>query len=244
QIINIRRLLDKIEIVLNRHIIQSTDFLDPYEIQVSIFVLNQFDNIAYCIFGGLEDSERKIIIIYPHYYILGEEDIELNYLMIYDYISGFSHRDFLGTVLGLGINREKIGDILIHEDYTQIIVKKEISDFILISLKKIGRENVKIKEIKRKDLVPVKLEYREITTTASSLRLDNIISSALNLSRKESQRLIDLNFVKVNWESINRFHREIEDGDMVSVRGYGRFIVELLGKTRKDRYRINIKLIK
>ncbi len=151
---------------------------------------------------------------------------------------------FLGTVLGLGINREKIGDILIHEDYTQIIVKKEISDFILISLKKIGRENVKIKEIKRKDLVPVKLEYREITTTASSLRLDNIISSALNLSRKESQRLIDLNFVKVNWESINRFHREIEDGDMVSVRGYGRFIVELLGKTRKDRYRINIKLIK
>ncbi len=94
QIINIRRLLDKIEIVLNRHIIQSTDFLDPYEIQVSIFVLNQFDNIAYCIFGGLEDSERKIIIIYPHYYILEEEDIELNYLMIYDYISGFSHRDF------------------------------------------------------------------------------------------------------------------------------------------------------
>ncbi len=88
------------------------------------------------------------------------------------------------------------------------------------------------------------MEYREITTTASSLRLDNIISSALNLSRKESQRLIDLNFVKVNWESINRFHREIEDGDMVSVRGYGRFIVELLGKTRKDRYRINIKLIK
>lgn len=245
QINNIRRLLDKIEIVLNKHIVQYTDFLDPYERRVSLTILNQIDNIAYSEFGGLKNSERKIIAIYPHYYILSPEDIDLNFLMIYDYVSNFTHRDFLGSILGLGINREKIGDILIHGSYAQIIVKKEISDFILISLKKVGRENVKIKEISADTLIPVEVKYKEIITTVSSLRLDGIISSVLNISRNESQKLIEQGFVKVNWEKITKTHKEIEEGDMVSARGYGRFVLYLiLGKTKKDRLRINIKLLK
>ena len=244
QIINIRRLLDKIEIVLNDHIVQYTDFLDPYEIRVSISILNKFEDIAYSEFGGLKSSERKIVAIYPHYYILDEEGIDLNYLEIYDYSSKFSHRNFLGSILGLGINREKIGDILIHGNYAQIVVKKEISDFILISLNKVGKENVKVKETTKEDLLPVILEYKESIITVSSLRLDNIVSGALNLSRKEGQKLINMDFVKVNWETINRFHKEVETGDMVSVRGYGRFIVNLLGRTRKDRFRISIQLFK
>lgn len=245
QIVNIRRLLDKIEIVYNRHIIQSTDFLDPYERRIAISILNQFQEINYSEFGGIKEAERKVISIYPHYYEYNNGDSGINALMIYDYIGKFSHRDFLGSVLALGINREKIGDILIHGSYAQIIVKKEISDFILISLKKVGRENVKIKEISADTLIPVEVKYKEIITTVSSLRLDGIISSVLNISRNESQKLIEQGFVKVNWEKITKTHKEIEEGDMVSARGYGRFVLYLiLGKTKKDRLRINIKLLK
>lgn len=243
--ITIRRLLDKIEIVLNRHTLQTTDFLDPYERRLARSILNQFRDIDYSEIGGLEDAERKIILIYPDYYVLGADDIDLNYLHIYDYAGAFDHRDFLGSILSLGIIREKIGDILIHSDYGQIVVKREISDFILINLHKIGRENVKVKEISSHDLAPMDIEYEERITTVSSLRLDGVLSSVLNLSRNESQKLVQMEYVKVNWEKITRSHWEIEGKDMVSVRGHGRFIVsEILGKTRKGRLRICAKLLK
>ena len=245
QIINIRRLLDKIEIVYSRHIVQSTDFLNPYERRIAKSILNQFQEINYSEFGGIKEAERKVISIYPHYYEYNNGDSGINALMIYDYIGKFSHRDFLGSVLALGINREKIGDILIHEDYTQIVVKEEISDFILINLGKIGRENVKIKEISMDILKPMETLYKEHVTTVSSLRLDTMISSALNLSRNDSQRLVNSNFVKVNWEPIEKTHYELEEGDMISVRGYGRFVLySILGKTKKDKFRVNIRLIK
>lgn len=243
--ITMRRLLDKIEIVLNRHILQTTDFLDPYERRLASSILNQFQDIAYSEIGGLEDAERKIIVIYPDYYILRADDLDLNYLEVHDYVGNFDHRDFLGSILSLGIIRDKIGDILIHSNYGQVVVKREISDFLLVNLHKIGRENVKVREISNHDLSPMDLEYEEKIATVSSLRLDGVLSSVLNLSRNQGQRLIQMEYVKVNWEKITRSHWEIEAGDMISVRGHGRLIVsEILGKTRKGRLRICAKLLK
>ena len=245
QIINSRKLLDKIEIVYNRHIVQSTDFLDPYERRVSISILNQFQDINYREYGGIGEAERKIILIYPDYLEYSDFNIPLNFLKIYDYAGRFSHRDFLGSILALGINREKVGDILIHENHTQVIVKEEISDFILLNLHKISRENIKIVEIPENDLETVEVIFKEHVTTVSSLRLDAIISGALNVSRNDSQKLINSGLVKVNWEPIVKLHYELEAGDMVSIRGYGRFVLyRILGKSKKNRFRVNIRLIK
>ncbi len=245
QLINVRRLLDKIEIVLSKHIIQSTDFLDPYERRIAVSILNQFDEIAYCELGGIETAERKIIVLYPYYYKYDDQQYAINSLMIFGYINKFTHRDFLGSILGLGINREKIGDILIHDNYAQIVVKKEISDFILISLKKVGKENIKIKEIPRDSLKAMDLQYKDFVTTVSSLRVDAVISSALKLSRNDSQKLVNSGCVKVNWEPVEKIHKELEEGDMVSTRGYGRFILNsILGISKKGRVRINIRLLK
>ena len=165
-------------------ILFNLQILDPYERRIAISILNQVEEINYSEFGGIKEAERKGISIYPHYYEYNNRDSGINALMIYDYIGKISHRDFLGSVLALGINREKIGDILIHEKYTQIVAKEEISDFILMNLKKIGKENIKIKEIPIDTLKPIEILYRELVTTVSSLRLDAIISGALNLSRK------------------------------------------------------------
>ncbi len=94
QIINMRRVIDKIEIVLNTYKIESTDFYNPYERKLARSILNRFPEIDYCELGGLKESERKVFLIYPDYYQWREEDIPIRGLMIYDYVGKYSHRDF------------------------------------------------------------------------------------------------------------------------------------------------------
>lgn len=240
-----RRIIDKIEIVLDSHKIESTDFYNPYERKLARSILNRFLEIDYWEVGGLKDAERKAFLIYPDYYQLVESDVPIRGLMVYDYTGKYSHRDFLGSVLGLGINREKVGDILIHENYAQIVVKDEIADFILISLDKIGKEKVKVKEVSLKDITRGNVEYRDIHVTVPSLRLDAIISSSWNLSRQDSQKLIESDKVKVNWEPIGKVSKEVAKGDLVSTRGYGRFILySIEGINRKGRIKIKIRLLR
>lgn len=245
QIINMRRVIDKIEIVLNTYKIESTDFYNPYERKLARSILNRFSEIDYCELGGLKESERKVFLIYPDYYQWREEDIPIRGLMIYDYVGKYSHRDFLGSVLSLGINREKVGDILIHENYTQVVIKNEISDFVMISLDKISKENIKVKEIPLIDIKKGNVEYKDICVTVPSLRLDAIISSCWNLSRQYSQKLIKSDKVKVNWEPIDKASKEVSKGDLISTRGYGRFILYSIdGISRKGRIKIMIRLLK
>ncbi|HSH36239.1 RNA-binding protein [Schnuerera sp.] len=245
QILNMRRVLDQIEIVINKHTIGVTDFMDPYERKLAESILNRFMDISYSEIGGIEKAERKVILIYPEY--MKHQDIKspISSLMINGNIKNLSHRDFLGGILNLGINREKIGDILIHEDNVQVVVKNEIFDYILISLMKIGKENVKVKEIPLEKLRKGILEYEDIYTTVSSLRLDALISGAWNLSRKDGQRLVESKKVKVNWEPIDRVFKDIEEGDIISAKGYGRFILNSInGISKKGRVRVKLRLLK
>jgi RNA-binding protein YlmH len=246
QVLNMRKVLDKIEIVLDKHMVQSTDFLDPYERRLAKSILNRFMEISYEELGGIQEAERKVILIYPDYYNYDDIDIPINSLSIEANTEKNSHRDFLGSILNLGINREKIGDILIHEDYVQLVVKKEISDFILISLERVGKEKVNVKEISLDDLSPGNvIKYKDITTTISSLRLDALISGSWNLSRNDSQRLIETGRVKVNWEPIDKSSKEVLEGDLISVKGYGRFILNSIeGVSKKGRIRVKFRLLK
>lgn len=245
QIINMKRVLDKIEIVLNRHTIECTDFLDPYERKLARSILNQFMEICYKESGGLDDSERQIIVIYPDYYQYNDIDMPIDFLMIELDIDNLSHRDFLGSILNLGINRDKIGDILIHETYAQIAVKNEISNFIRMNLERVGNKRVKIKEIELTDLHQGKINYKEILTTISSLRLDVLISEAFKISRNNSQKIIGAERVKVNWEPIDKVFKELEEGDLVSAKGYGRFILySIEGTSKKGKPRIKLRLLK
>jgi RNA-binding protein YlmH len=245
QVLNMRRVLDKIEIVLDKHIVQSTDFLNPYERKLARSILNRFLDISYTEVGGIEEAERKIILIYPDYYQYDDLDMHIASLMIEADTQKYSHRNFLGSILNLGINREKIGDILIHEDYVQLVVKEEIFQFILINLKRVGREKVNVKEILLEDLRLGDIEYRDILITIPSLRLDALISGSLNLSRKDSQRLIESGKVKVNWEPIERASKDVLEGDIISTKGYGRFILNSVeGISKKERVRVKIRLLK
>lgn len=241
--IKMRRIIDKIEIVSRNYMEESTDFLDPYERLLAQSILNKFTDLKYTESGGLKDSERKIITIFPDYIeeILNP-DIEV--LRVKGDLVELSHKDFLGALMNLGINRNKIGDILLHEEYTDIICKREICDFIFFNLEKVGNKNVEIRKSDVDDLVAIDLEYKEIFKTISSLRLDTYISACYNLSRSKSIKLIKSRKVKVNWQLIDKSFTEVDEGDMISVKGFGRSILHSTGGlTKKDNIKAIIRIL-
>ena len=242
--IEMRQILDKIEIVMRDHLVESTDFLDPYSRLLAKSIMDQFPEIDYLEQGGLKESERQIITIYPDYYYLEDKDLNITALRIRGNFDNLSHRDFLGSILGLGINRSKIGDILLHEDFTDIIVKKEISSFIEFNLEKVANNKTSIEEIKLEDLIPAEIFYKEIQKTLSSYRLDVYISGAYNLSRGESTAIIKSGNVKVNWEPIDKSSKELEIGDIISIRGYGRSILHSVeGLSKKGKIKSKIRIL-
>ncbi len=244
KLIDMRRIIDKIEMVLNNHVEASTDFLDPYERSLAKSILNRFDEINYLENGGIDQAERKIISIYPHYLDSSTVENEIVALRLTGDLQELSHKDYLGGILSLGINRTKIGDILLHNDYVDIIVKSELSDFIILNANKIGNQNITIKQCPIEQLLAVELDFKEMNRVLSSNRLDSYISGCYNLSRKDSGNIIKSGRVKVNWQSIEKISKEVEVGDMISVRGYGRSIFHSVeGLTKKDNLKAIIRIL-
>lgn len=243
KLILMRQLLDKVENVLNYHTAQDTDFLDPYERYLAKSILNRFD-IGYSEFGCIEDAERKVIQLFPDYSDISSIEYPVKVLKIAGDISNLSHKDFLGGLLNLGIKRSKVGDILLFNSYCALIVKSEISDFILFNLEKIGNKTVIIEEMSFYNLQMPEVKYKELIGFLASTRLDIVISTAYKLSRTESLYVIKSGKVKVNWESINKASKELEEGDVISVRGYGRIILHSIeGISKKGKLKATLRIL-
>ena len=246
QHIVMRKIIDKAEAVLKYHETTYTDFLDPYQRELAYSILNRLD-ISYYSEGGLDDAERKSIVIFPEY--MPEDSIK-NPIKAIKIEGSFkfnsvNHRDFLGALMGLGIKREVVGDIFVKEDFATVILHKDILDFVMYNLKQIGKEGVEVKEIDLTEVEKPIEDYTEVTLTISSLRLDTLISGVLKISRNKSTILINQNKVKVNWRPINNISFEINQGDMLSVRKFGRIkLLECLGQSKKGKERIKVRLYK
>ncbi|NLL82228.1 MAG: RNA-binding protein [Tissierellia bacterium] len=240
----IRKVLDKIEISISNHSLEMTDFLDPYERYLALSILNRFDDLSYTEFGGIENGERKIITIYPYYYDSSLIVPKLRYFRIHGDIDSLSHKDFLGGLLGIGINRSKVGDIQVHNTYADITIKAELGDFVLFNLKKIGCKNMSITEIELEDLKEPVLRFKEIKKFVTSLRLDVLLSAAYNFSRQESINIIKTGKVKINWQKITKPSKELALGDTISTKGFGRIILYSNGgMSKKGRYLVTIRIL-
>ncbi len=238
--IQMKRVLDLIEITINRHTISYTDFLEPNLIRLAESILNRFREIGYHIDGGFENAERKIISIYSWYYFYEKNsDSKVVGLEIKGNINNIEHRDVLGSLLGLGLVRDIIGDIGFFENSIKVAINKDISNFIIYNLNKVKRENVKVKLIPGEDLGQIIVDGDEKFIIAPSMRLDSIISEALNLSRSDAQKYISSNLVKVNYSYETKAHKDLKIGDLISVRGKGRFHIKSSeGLTKKERIKL------
>lgn len=240
------KVIDKANSTIKNYDVRFTDFLNPYEVKNAKSLLNSNSDVKYTVDGGYDNSERSTIFIYPFY--MEYEDIEnnLRFLQIEGNFKfkSISHKDYLGSLIGLGIKREKIGDIIIHDNFCQVVVSHDICDFIIMNLHKVSRNNVSVFEITRDKIIPSPQVYKEISFTVSSDRLDCIISGLYNISRQESLKYIHAEKVNVNYEKIISPSKEIKENSLISVRGKGRAIIVKSGDiTKKGRIKVIAKLI-
>ncbi|MGB9804737.1 YlmH/Sll1252 family protein, partial [Desulfofundulus sp.] len=166
------RVCDLVHGVLHTNRPRVTDFLDPHHAGLVLAVLEKVAGLAAQSDGGYQGAERVRILVYPDYLTPREEEWELAFLSIQGSFGdlGLSHRDFLGALLALGLRREKIGDILLHRDQSQVVVAAEIAPFIQAQLSRVGRIPVSVHQITREQLCPPARRVREIRATVPSLR--------------------------------------------------------------------------
>lgn len=241
------KIKSKISLCEKKGIPVYTDFIYPHHIEMGTSMMKELSSeIDFFTFGGFDEAERKILIFYPKY--IGKDDIDLPIKVIRivsDSKSAvFKHRDVLGSILGLGIKREKVGDILIKDNNADVILYKEAAGYLMLFLNKISNIAISCYEISFDDISPLDVQYKMIHSTVASLRIDAIISCGLNESRSHSSEYIKSNRVKVNYKEVVSPAYILKESDLISVRGKGRLVLEKIeGTTKKDRIRVLIKRI-
>ncbi len=152
-----------------------------------------------------------------------------------------THRDFLGSVVGLGLQREVLGDIIIHENRGYLYCLERMAPFIEENLSSVKRTTVRVKAVESPPEPGMALPDKT-SFVVSSERLDGVVAAVFDLSRSESQRLFEHELVYVNSRSAKKLTAEPKPGDIVSVRGHGRFIYEGIEReTKKGRLRVAVR---
>ena len=244
------QILDKIEMVEKKNKIEYTDFLDLAQIELVQKFINKIKLQNYMIYGGFEQAERKMYVIYPDKFnsVVVEKNlsniIQIIRIELPDDLKGkYTHRDYLGAVIKLGIERKKIGDIIVDQNGADIIVDKDVVKFLLDnlgSLTRFSKSTISVQNIE--DLRPVEIKKEELEIIVSSMRLDNVISELARCSRNKALDIINTERVFINFECETKKTKQVKTGDMITIRGKGRFFVkEIIGQTRSGRTVIKIE---
>ncbi|MDO4482582.1 MAG: YlmH/Sll1252 family protein [Bacillota bacterium] len=239
---------DRIRQCEERYMITNTAFLDLKQRSEAERYIKKSKISAGIFWGGYPEAERCMLIFVPDYVQLkpGAGDIFEDYgednplAVIRAEYSGkgreLSHRDFLGSLMALGIKRECIGDIIVNRTGADIIVMKEMCDFLVYNYGKAGSTYLNIEKIDFSQLSTPEIRLREKSDTVASLRLDNVISSAFGVSRGTAAESIKTGLVFVNSIQTEKTDFQVKCGDVLVLRGKGKAVLsEVGGKSRKDR---------
>lgn len=225
-----------------------TDFLDPREQQIMKTLIDSSNGeIQTKYYGGGKNAERMRAIIAPFYEEINGQSFQLT-LMQASFNQKFislSHGDVMGAFLSLGVTRDKLGDIFVADGIFQIIMAKEIADYVAVNLTSVKNGRVHLIEKPFSTLLEKEWNWIESEKTVSSLRLDTILRSIYNISRKDATNLVEKKQVKVNFKTVDDGKLPLLEGDLLSVRGKGRSkFVQKEGRTRKKNWRIKVAFLK
>lgn len=194
--------------------------------------------------AGMKDSERQMVAFLPDA-LSYEYDYPISIMKITPLNKKFaeklSHRDVLGSIMNLGIERCKMGDILMEENAAILFVQENLADYLAEELTRIRHTSVMAVTIEAQELNYTP-ELEEIKGTVASVRLDSLLSIAFSFSRSKLTAYIEGGRVYVNGKLITTNSYNLCEGDIVSVRGLGRFRYDGLGaQTKKGRYYVTIQ---
>ncbi len=194
-------------------------------------------------FGGYSDAMRRVFGVFPEWEEPDFEQFPITCIKIsYGFGDSLSHRDYLGSILGLGLERAKVGDIIVLDDGAYVFVSSDIAEYIVANLDKVGRRGVKVKILSAYDIQIPEPRFETINCIAASTRLDAVVSSMLSLSRKDGVALITDGRVMVNHRLRYDGQKGVKEGDLLSVRGFGRYVLSGIGNnTRSGRIHIKVQ---
>ena len=226
---------DAIELSEQRNFPRFLGFLNEHE---SLFLQQNLPKRADILFyGGYKDATRLMLGASAGEEAFPITALEFSYKPEFD----LRHRDFLGSLMALGIRRDTLGDILTGEGRTVIFVRDDIVPYMMANVGKIGKVGVKIGYADTSDL-PVPDDFDESVFTLSSLRLDAFVAAAANLSRDKAARLIKNEMVMVDHVTEDGVAFQLHEGATVTIRKYGKFVLTaLLGTSRKGKLRIAVR---
>lgn len=237
------KVLDKVEETLQSHHTTVTNFLDPYHVQMARSILTGIRDISFIETGGFPVAERQRMVLAPEYWQPVETEAELVLLKVtgnFKFVQ-VTHRDYLGALLGIGLQRDKLGDIQVLPDGCYVACDAGASSIVLTQLTQVHKVKVQVEIVTADQVEYVQAAPKVIQTTLSSLRLDAVVAAGYNISRSEATELIAGEKVKLNWQGSSKIAQTVEAGDLISVRGKGRLqVVEVKGLTKKGRIGVTI----
>lgn len=226
------------------HELKRTDFLDPRQVFIVTALANRQVGLNIRFDGGHEQAERKRAIIAPEYRDVEFESANLSVVEVTSPNTNFAeldHGDFLGSIVGLGIKRDRIGDIYVHPTFCHIVVTDEMAQYLDVHLRQVHRQDVLTEILPIESLQPVRENLEEMSFTVASLRLDGIASDAYRISRAKIVEPIKAGKCRVNWRTEEDPSKQLKEGDVISLKGLGRFkLLEVDGMTKKGRIRIKV----
>lgn len=238
------RVSDAFETSDTKSSVKIIGFLDEKQKEIARQLALQRHCNNYVLYGGYEDASRTLLGIFPEYVDITQPPCTLfpSFSTItLHYRTKLSHRDFLGALMNLGITRESVGDILVGDGIAVLFVLSTITQIIVSELTKVGNVGVRC-EIGRPEILPVEEHFLEIKDTISSLRLDCTVSALTKLSREKASALIKQGLVAQNFTYMQSGSGSVAEGDKISIRGYGKFIVaQVGGLTKKGRIQLVCK---
>lgn len=235
------RILDNADQSENKYTEKFTFFLDEHQQMLAKKVLSSVCFENYSFFGGYEDAQRKILGTFAPYSVPDNSAFPLKaFTFEHRKADRLSHRDYLGCLMSLGIDRATVGDIIVSDGAAVVFVCDKVAPFVS-GIEKIGRVGVKIREGFDLGEIP-KQQYSEISGTVASMRFDCVLSLALRISREKAAELIRSGLAELDCVAVTAVDAAVSCGSVFSARGYGKFRIDTLGSvTKKDRIFITVK---
>ncbi|HIT67530.1 MAG TPA: RNA-binding protein [Candidatus Merdisoma merdipullorum] len=233
-----KRLLELGELAYRRGIATYSDFLNLNELNIFQGIRAKLSYLTTESFGGYELAERQIAAFQPEAPLFCTE-YPIRCLSISPLQEKFAeeltHRDYLGAVLNLGLDRSCLGDILVEGSHAYLFCLERMAPFICDNLTRVRHTTVYVRQVEAEDF-HYEPRYKEVTGTVASVRLDRLLSLAFGSSRSSLTGLIEGGKVFVNGKLVTSNGYQPKEGDLVSVRGLGRFRFQGSGgQSRKGR---------
>ena len=238
-------ILDKANAAQNKNTPAFTKFLSPAQQVIACQMLDHI-KAEYTVFGGRKGAERAVLCFLPDWldedFLQSEDSPVAAIKAAFKSDRELTHRDFLGSLMGLGLQREAVGDIYVYEDCCYFVLIRDIVPFVMQNLTSAGRASLSLTMTELSALPEKEERFESRKDSVMSMRLDGVVSAAFNVSRDTAAEMIKAGRVSLDHLECLKGDKTVHSGSIISVRGLGKVKIEQTGTlSRRGRMGIEVK---